>query len=386
MITENRVLQVIFIFGPQHILGGLSAAMRSEIRNLTCKRIVIFRQNWFKKVIFDRIRITCEAILKDSGTELHSIPQEDWERFLGDFPNWVNIDTQSIDSTELIFPHNVVTSSIEDLIGCLDNPDLICFGDAMGTIYEKNILFSKKDRILNFMLGHMRLKSYDRNILQKVKTFYLMLPIVNTRTIRIEDRVQIPTRKKVLENISIIGGSIQKEIQHFLACETDSNSAILCLENLSEANFIGYEQEIEMYVEFIDGLDERIDKVFIKSHPLDEGSKIHQIYMRSTKKVIREVPTNYNGIPIEFWPLHEYRGVVCSMSGPNLSLAYLYNMKVKNPFENLSLTKYFKDPHLGTFEFDQKVISSLLLTLPTWDEASILYPRLGEENGTISDK
>jgi hypothetical protein len=188
-----------------------------------------------------------------------------------------------------------------------------------------------------------------------------------------------------LQNIIKIGGSIQRDLQQFFAQETDSNTAILCLENLSEGNFMGYKEEIDMYVEFIESLDESVNKIFIKSHPLEEASKIHQINKRFAKKVIQEIPPKYNGIPLEFWPLQCYRGLICSMSGPNLSLAYLYNVKVKNPFEKLSLKKYFKDPHLGTFELDQKIISAILLTLPTWDGASILYSGLDEDSVTIAD-
>lgn len=379
MMNVRRVLQVIYIFGPQHILGGISAAKRNQELPSNFRRIVVLRQNWLKADSFRRMTETCETLLSSSDVEFVSVDEKIWESLIISFPEKIGIDRDSYDEIELIYPHDVVTTSVEDLNKCLDNPKLICFGDAMGTVYSKSKVDPPRN-LLHRLSMRRKTTSQDVNrIFRETRLFHLILPILNTEINTTNVVIQVPDRKSIRLNISELTKGIEGELVDFLQKETSERSAILCLDNLSEGNFLSLDKEIEMYVDFVHELGSDVEKIFVKPHPLDEHNKVDLIKARAISHDVVEIPFEFSRIPLELWPIEVFKGVVSSMSGPNLSLRYLHNFPVHNPIDRLRLDKYITGLSLSVFTLDQEQIASVKASLPNWDAKGVLYKKNAEQ-------
>ena len=370
---NNVLIQIILIYGPQHILGGMVAAERENIGVAKFRKVFVFRQNWLSTANFELMVEDCQRVLELSSSEFHSVLESDWENYLSELETFVSKAREEGCEIEFLFPHDVVTNTVKAILSCTGKVYIICYGDGMGTV------FSRKTITLSRLRGVRRLKQkakfalIERDFLRKVDVFHLMLPVVESKVSGIATKLQVPDRSTIRKTIDGLCLESKDKMSEFIGSRMDSKTAVICLENLAESQFSEFEKEVQLYAYFASSLNIEITKIYLKPHPLQEMSKIGVITDAILGREVFALPDYLSRTPIEYWPLENFQGIVCSMGVPNISLRYLYNLSVVNPASDAVIRKFIDNSYHESFFWVEQQLRSIEIKLEKWDTSSILY-------------
>ena len=370
---NNVLIQIILIYGPQHILGGMVAAERENIGVAKFRKVFVFRQNWLSTANFELMVEDCQRVLELSSSEFHSVLESDWEKYLSELETFVSKAREEGCEIEFLFPHDVVTNTVKAILSCTGKVNIICYGDGMGTV------FSRKTITLSRLRGVRRLKQkakfalIERDFLRKVDVFHLMLPVVESKISGIATKLQVPDRSTIRKTIDGLCLESKDKMSEFIGSRMDSKTAVICLENLAESQFSEFEKEVQLYAYFASSLNIEITKIYLKPHPLQEMSKIGVITDAILGREVFALPDYLSRTPIEYWPLENFQGIVCSMGVPNISLRYLYNLSVVNPASDAVIRKFIDNSYHESFFWVEQQLRSIEIKLEKWDTSSILY-------------
>jgi hypothetical protein len=266
-----------------------------------------------------------------------------------------------------------VTDTVKSIISCLGKARVVCFGDGMGTVFSRNRI------VISRLTGIKRIKKWlafffiEKDFLRNVEIFYLMLPVIESKVKGVTAKVQIPDKISIGRTIDALCLESKEDMSEFIRTQMDENTAVICLENLSESRFIEFDTEIQLYIHFINTLNSKSTRVYLKPHPLQEMPKAALIAAAINDRDVLLLPESLSRTPVEYWPLKDFKGTICSMGVPNISLKYLYDLSVSNPASDEVIREFMENSYQESFFWVEEQLRRIELKLENWDGASILF-------------
>jgi len=306
---------------------------------------------------------------------------------------------------ELYYSHDIEGGMFQLLCTVYPDAKRICFGDALGNVYEKEVhlsflknknksrsndnfmvIFNNFITSINRVLFYLKLKvkalfiadSYSI-VLQEFKpdAAALILPVDQSGNFLKNIPLAIPGKNNVLDVVKQSVGNtsyLNKYINSILLKYQDKKKWLLLTDNFAEGNFIDFDTEIDMWVFTI---KERValgDVVFLKSHPGETLARNEAITDRiGDDYEIVELDKTYKRYPIEIWSDLVLNCRIICMSYPVLSLKYLYNIDVIQPMDDAFIERWFPEWTWASYKNSISLYMEPLIQLTDWDGKSVLY-------------
>jgi len=285
----------------------------------------------------------------------------------------------------ILYAHDVVGDFLEIVARSYPQARRVCFGDAMGQVFERDVH-------LSFLRARPEQPGLARRWLRRlfepnaVTTGFrrplpdqavLMLPVDQSGNILTQtpfETVPASAAKALFKQVA----SEFDELRDYLTELAGTDPGDLCVfltENWAEGSFIPFEREIEFYATIIQALPDRIKRVLVKPHPAETKSRVAALRDRlGNKRQIVESEAAFARLPFELWVAHlPEQTEIVAMQYPALSLKYLYGRSVIQPFDHKLIETYFDPGVQNSFKNALDLNMLPLARLDRWDGQSPLY-------------
>jgi len=301
---------------------------------------------------------------------------------------------------ELYYPHDVVGMLYQALSTVYGKARRICFGDAMGEVFEREVHLSYLNasngstphaptgfRALlanTFDKGRSiwREQARDTNGNIVLKDFppheaALILPVDQSGNFLKRIELVVPNKNTVLDVLGKCVSSVRELRQYIddlLLRYSNEDKCILLTDNLAEGNFIDFDTEVEMYCTMLKEYCAPESIIFLKSHPGESLPRNEAIRGRLSGTFrVEELERRFKRYPIEMWkPLVINSKVIC-LSYPVLSLKYLYGVDAIQPMDEAFIEKWFPEWTWASFKNSATLYMEPLKRLGGWDGRSVLW-------------
>lgn len=298
------------------------------------------------------------------------------------------------DMHEIYYGHDVVGHLYQSLCAAYPDAIRICFGDALGNVYEREVHLSylrgvnEKTVSKTTILGRMK-QCFDK--------FFASVPVVS----ELQSKNYKPHKAALILPVDQSGNFLQnapltvipKDIatatleQCRASCrdlndyvntlleETSNNRRHLLLtDNFAEGNFIDFDREVEMYCSIIREQCTPGSVIFLKSHPAETLPRNKRIgeKLAGEYKIV-ELDSKFKRYPIELWKDLVLNSTIICMSYPVLSLKYLYDIDVVQPMDHAFIEKWFPEWTWRSYKNSLSLYMEPLKNLATWDGKSVLW-------------
>jgi hypothetical protein len=278
-----------------------------------------------------------------------------------------DIIVNKIEFNEIYYSHNVVGEMYQFLCTAFPSAQRICFGDALGNVYEKEVHLSFLIKT-PVALTPKEFKPHKAALILPVDqsgNFLKNIPLtVCDKNIVID----------MIERCISSASDLQNYIQNILLLYRNSKKYLLLTENIAEGNFIDFNREIDMWCSIIEDNCIPGSVIFLKSHPGETLQRNNKIAEKlSDRYEVVELDKKFKRYPIEIWKnLVLNYGIIC-MSYPVLSLKYLYDIDVMNPMNDAFIERWFPAWTWDSFKNAHTLYMEPLKNLAHWDGKSVLY-------------
>ncbi len=301
---------------------------------------------------------------------------------------------------EIYYPHNVVGTLYQTLSTLFRKAHRICFGDAMGEVFERDVHLSYlgisadasppvstgfRARLMSILdIGRLIRRGQDKGTNGSIvlkdpppHEAVLILPVDQSGAFLKEIPLTVCPRKLVVDVIDRCAEScteLRTYIESLLDRHKGRRRFLLLTENLSEGNFADFEREVEMYCRMVLEHCEPGDVVYLKSHPgetLPRGERIAELL--AGKYEVVELDKRFRRYPVELWRSLVLESTSISMSYPVLSLKYLYDMNVIQPMSNGFIEYWFPEWTWASYKNSLSLYMEPLGRLDAWDGKSVLW-------------
>jgi len=363
-----KVNCILYIISPTHFISAISAV--SSIYPPDRLDVKIFLQYW-------------PGLPQNIGEEIENIIRQFSKRY-SFINNIVTIDNNlfSIISSnpseslkkladdskpdELYYPHDVGLKLYDYLANSYPEAKRICYGDALGTVFEKEV-----------HLSLLKIRSEPTPQEHRPHKAALILPIDQSGNF-LKNIPFIVSRRdvffNVVENCIYSASKLQNYIESILEDYRNSKKYLLLTENFAEANRIDFYREIAMWCSIIEDACTPGSVIFLKSHPgenLQRNKRISE--MLSGRYEVVELDEKYKRYPIEIWKKLILSCEIVCTGYPTLSLKYLYNKDVINPINDVFIEKWFPKRIWDSSKNAYALYMEPLKNLDGWDGKSVLY-------------
>lgn len=299
---------------------------------------------------------------------------------------------------EIYYAHDIEGGLFQFLCAAYPNAKRICFGDALGNVYEKEVHLSFLRGQPTQVISKLTFKSKIKKTIEKVnklakpaikgktnlilKEFKpngaaLILPVDQSGNFLRNTPLTVckkETLMEVLETCISNSKNLQVYIREIIQKYKNRKLFLLLTDNLAEGNFINFDREIDMYCSIIKEYCGQESVVFLKSHPgetLPRNKKIKEALVG--KYEIVELDKKFKRYPIElFRELVTNCKVIC-MSYPVLSLKYLYDVDVIQPMDSAFIEKWFPRWTWASYKNSLSLYMKPLNNLSKWNGEDILW-------------
>jgi hypothetical protein len=297
---------------------------------------------------------------------------------------------------EIYYAHDVVGELYQSLCTAYPDAKRICFGDALGNVYERDVHLSylravhKKPTIKQSILDRGKQvvnKLFGTSLLASEKVrpkdykphrAALILPVDQSGTFLKKTPITLVSKDIAIAIIEQCSASC-RDLNDYLDTITEIYSNrrryLLLTDNFAEGNFIDFDREIDMYCSIIMAHCEPGSVVFLKSHPgetLPRNGRIRDSI--GAQFDIVELDNKFKRYPIELWKELVVSSSVISMSYPVLSLKYLYNIDVFQPMDHVFIERWFPEWTWRSYKNALSLYMVPLKKLSSWDNQELLYP------------
>lgn len=301
-----------------------------------------------------------------------------------------------VEYQEIYYSHDVTGILYQLLCSIYPHAERICFGDALGMVFEKKVhlsflqeprvslpinkIIKQKITLLLKNIYKLFKKSSIEQLANKVyfpQKAALILPVDQSGNflkkvdLRICDKsIFIDTLEECINSANDLNDYIIQLLQDYKS----KKITILLTENIAEGNFIDFETEIEMWCSII-RQNCKNDVIFLKSHPGERLPRNKRIIERVGNEFeIVELDKKYKRCPIEIWKnlILKCHHIVC-MSYPTLSLKYIYNIDVIQPMNETFIEQWFPKWTWNSYKNSMSLYKEPLKKLKEWDGKSILW-------------
>lgn len=297
-----------------------------------------------------------------------------------------------IEFDEIYFPHNMNKGSTDFLFEKYPKAKRICCGDSFGVMYTRksfvrlfgnptaqkdflSTLKSKTYAILQY-LRHPQWKFFEKNY--KIHQAAVVLPVDQSGEFFKHIPLIVCQKETVMGVIKKCFGSSQKlqnYIRKMLKPFGRQKIFVLLTENFAEANLVPFEKEIEMYCAIIKKYCCKDDILFLKPHHGEALPRGQKIIERLSGYNIFELKKDFTRYPIEIWQALLDRALIITAGYPVLSLKYLYNIDVIQPFDQKFIKKWFPQGKQIFINHGVELYAESIKRLKRWDGRGPLYVR-----------
>ena len=302
---------------------------------------------------------------------------------------------------ELYYAHDIEGGMQQLLCTLFPEARRICYGDALGNVYEKKVhlSFLKRQKepgipaalaMLRRLLG--RVSALGGKLLTgglarrgrslelaefRAEAAALILPVDQSGHFLDGIPLTVCSRRLVFDLVGRCADAcIDLNDYQAVLIERyrDRRTFLLLTENSAEGNFIDFQRETEMYCAVI---RERCDPgtvIFLKSHPgetLPRNERISAILADDFEVVTLD--PKFKRYPIELWRDLVSSSTVMCMSYPVLSLKYLYDIDVIQPMDDAFIERWYPEWTWASYKNAIRLYMEPLKRLPEWDGGSILW-------------
>ncbi len=287
---------------------------------------------------------------------------------------------------EIYYAHEIVSDFLPTITQFNQKAKLICFGDPLGTIYDKNLhlgLLTEKatmrQKINWILLSIYKHIGSSASLKEKIKVYpnlyAQILPIFQSKSVIRRIPRLICNKKLVVETLKKCSSNCLDLQNYCQKLSTTYNHAYLLLtENYSEGNFLEKNAEIEYWAYIVRKYCKKHSSIIIKPHPAETYSRasILKDLLGSDYRVI-EVDHKYIRYPIELWGSALTKYTILSSSFPLVSLKYLYGIDVRLIMDKASIHAWFPSWTWQSYQFCLSLYTEPRRRLNKWNGKSILY-------------
>lgn len=276
----------------------------------------------------------------------------------------------------------------------------ICVGDALGNVYEKDVVLSyikypsDPNKVIN---NYKNNKNYFRVIKERLKKYFptknqpqnnhvfpdfrpheaaLILPVDQSGNFLKGIPLTVCRKELFIGTMNQCAKScveLNKYVSGIIK-KYKKKKYIMLTENIAEGNFIEYNKEIEMWCYVIKKYCDKDSVIFLKSHPGEVFNRNKLIRKKLGKDYcVCELKRNFKRYPIELWRDLVLASTIICMSYPVLSLKYIYNVDVLNPMDDSFIEKWFPEWIWNSYKNSTSLYKEPLKRLPNWDGKGVLY-------------
>lgn len=325
----------------------------------------------------------------------------------------LNLFVGEADIHELYYAHDIDGGMYQFLCTAYPNAKRICFGDAFGNVYQKEIHLSflnvkKNEPNINNIKKPTRMKFLNiPRIAQKIKTtlsnikirvfnktskkssidivFQEFKPNMAVLILPIDQSGEylktlpfIICKKKlfleILDQCIFNAQELQNYCTEIINKYCNRNKLLLMTENFAEGNFIDFNKEIEMWCTIIRRKVDKGGVVFLKSHPgetLNRNERIRKCLEGDIEVV--ELDKRFKRYPIEIWRELVLNCKIVCLSYPIISLKYIYDINVIQTMNDGLIEKWFPEWVWASYKNALSLYMEPLKRLPSWDGKGVLY-------------
>jgi len=364
---------VAYLIGPSHLVAFLCAAQSLHPNQYLNITLIVNHPGISQEINDEQANICLELLSSfDYSVKIRAIP---W----GQISNLVSTNNliktsievkkilgDDIEFDEIYYGQDVTGLMYQILCTAYPNALKICFGDALGMVKERHVHLS--------LLGITVEKTEERFNPDKAA---LVLPIDESGNfLKNTSLIVCPKAivQQILDKLILSSNNLQNYITKLIAEYKNYRKYLLLTENYSEANFIGFERETNMYCSIIKKYCEPDGVVFIKSHPgetLPRNDSIKRKLQHNFNVV--ELDKIFKRYPIEIWKDLVRNSTVLCDGFPSLSLKYLYGIDVLSGLDDNTIELWFPQRVWRALKNSRTLCREPLKRLENWNGMSVLY-------------
>lgn len=400
----NGVL--LYAMSPTHVISSITAIGTLHPKEAPVATLFVHWPGQSRKVI-DEIGKTIAEISKPFSFIDQMITMSSDEK--SELVNGRSLDAAILDLRHLIgsdyrevyYAHDIDGGMFNLLCAAYPKAKRICFGDAFGNVYEKQVQLgllhpevydsASRDGIKNRaagkilrMLQTLRPRRKSRMTVHDLETTQfaphvaaLALPVDQSGHFLRNVRLVVAPRETLLETLEKCAsgaGGLEHYVDEVLRRHDGKEKYILLTENHSEGDFVEFGTEIEMYCSVVKQHCEAGSLVLLKSHPGESLPRNEAIKEKLSEAFdVEELDPRFKRYPIELWRQLITESKVICMSYPVLSLKYLYGMDVIQPMDDAFIEKWFPRWTWAAYKNAATLYMEPLKKLDGWDGKGVLW-------------
>lgn len=424
--VRNIKTCLVYAISPIHVVSAICAILA---RNAPEDVEVVVLVQWPGEVgeVSKELSVVMESMVRHfpfvvrvklfpHGVFVEMLAMNDVASFKLSLKEWIGVDH----AEEIYYPHDVVGELYQGLSTVYGNARRICFGDAMGEVFERHVHLGYLAAGINDTNIYKspslvrKLRTCPGRILRKVISIYsqlsgapshgtpanrlilkdflpdeavLILPVDQSGNFLKQLPLTVCPKPLVLDVLNRCAdscGELQAYIHSLLNDFKGRRKYILLTENIAEGNFIDFEREVEMYCAMVADNCEPGSVVFLKSHPgetLPRNERIAELL--AGKHDVVELQKKFRRYPVELWKGLILESITISMSYPVLSLKYLYDDDVIQPMSLEFIEHWFPQWTWASYKNALSLYMEPLDRLSRWDGKSVLWS--GHSYGNVEN-
>jgi|GEM_PF-6228108 len=268
----------------------------------------------------------------------------------------------------IVYSHTCLHFFINIIKNIFPHAQTISYGDTWGG-YANSDIYRKELNIDIMPPIEYRDKKEDIFCNLFAYDWYGINPDCNLRVVDTE------TMKSTFKEIDS-DRKISSYCNKLLNMHPDKKKYLYMTENLYEAGFLSFENEVKMHIEIIEKYIQKGNVVVIKSHPHETYSRIDMLKKHfKNDYIFIGFQKRYNFYPIEiFGDLIKNAELNICCGCPLFTFKYLYGIKVVNPLAGSEglVDRFFVDEYFKITEETNNKLEKLAGTLDTWDKKSMI--------------
>ena len=404
MLSNKRCVEcLVYVISPIHVIASVSA-IQTLHHEYDVRLTILVHWPGVSKVVVKEIM----KIVEEMTSSLSYVKKI---RMLSSSDNTEMMSTRSIQVIseniknylgqekfdELYYAHDIDGGMQQILCTIYSSARRICYGDAMGYVFEKskycslyqglnvlkitpfikfykawlNIKSKAKQFTIKYILRHIVLSEFSADIAA------LILPVDQSNGYLSKIPLYVCDRRVVLsiiEQCATACSLLKVYVSDLLGLYADRKKYILFTENYAEGKSIVLDREIKMYCAIIRNHCEVGSVVFLKPHPGEILLRYEEISSSLLSEYeIVSLSSEFKRYPIELWKELLLNSTVIGSGSPVLTLKYLYDIDVINPLNSAVIVQWFNKDKWDYYMDAFSLVNEPLKKLKEWDGCSVLH-------------
>lgn len=273
----------------------------------------------------------------------------------------------------IYYAHDVVGGFLNILKSQNPRAKTLCYGDSLGQYFKKEVH-------LGFLAGKKHWKNFIKDFFKEKSPSadYAVLTIpVSQSKLPTKTTLLIPDHDLALSIFTQCANNFPDVLlycKNMLAQAPKEKSFLFLTENMAEGHFISIEREMDLYIDTIRQHCPIGSFILVKPHPGEQIDRV-ALFQQALGKdyIFQKFDPSLKRVPIEFFKPLVSEFKVIGKFYPSLSLKYLYDIDVIQPFSAKIIEEYFEEKFWASYKNAVDLNMIPLKRLQNWDGKSLLY-------------